>query len=119
MDQTYLQEPLATNDPEVYEIIKKEKTRQVRGLELIASENFTSKAVLEAMGSCMHNKYSEGYPGKRYYGGNQFIDEMEILCQNRALQVYGYVTLVNICNLGFLHCLELIKLPSINRVILV
>ncbi|CAB4010869.1 serine hydroxymethyltransferase, mitochondrial-like [Paramuricea clavata] len=89
MDQTYLQEPLATNDPEVYEIIKKEKTRQVRGLELIASENFTSKAVLEAMGSCMHNKYSEGYPGKRYYGGNQFIDEMEILCQNRALQVYG------------------------------
>ena len=89
MDQAYLQEALATNDPEVYEIIKKEKNRQVRGLELIASENFTSKAVLEAMGSCMHNKYSEGEPGKRYYGGNQFIDEMEILCQNRALQVYG------------------------------
>lgn len=91
MEQAYLQEPLATNDPEVYNIIKKEKTRQVRGLELIASENFTSKAVLEAMGSCMHNKYSEGEPGKRYYGGNQFIDEMEILCQNRALEVYGYV----------------------------
>ena len=89
MEQAYLQEPLATNDPEVYEIIKKEKNRQVRGLELIASENFTSKAVLEAMGSCMHNKYSEGEPGKRYYGGNQFIDEMEVLCQNRALQVYG------------------------------
>lgn len=89
MDQSYLQEGLASNDPEVYEIIKKEKTRQIRGLELIASENFTSRAVLEAMGSCMHNKYSEGEPGKRYYGGNQFIDEMEILCQQRALKVYG------------------------------
>lgn len=89
MSQSYLQEALETNDPEIYEIIKKEKTRQIRGLELIASENFTSRAVLEAMGSCMHNKYSEGEPGKRYYGGNQFIDEMEILCQQRALQAFG------------------------------
>lgn len=89
MSQSFLQEALSTNDPEVYEIIKKEKTRQIRGLELIASENFTSRAVLEAMGSCMHNKYSEGEPGKRYYGGNQFIDEMEILCMQRALKVYG------------------------------
>jgi glycine hydroxymethyltransferase len=88
MDQAYLQEALASNDPEVYEIIQKEKKRQVRGLELIASENFTSKAVLEAMGSCMHNKYSRGKPAKEY-DGYQFINEMEILCQSRALQVYG------------------------------
>jgi glycine hydroxymethyltransferase len=57
-------------------------------LELIASENFTSKAVLECLGSCLTNKYSEGYPGKRYYGGTKHIDEMEVLCQKRALECY-------------------------------
>lgn len=56
---------------------------------MIASENFTSKAVMEALGSCLTNKYSEGLPGKRYYGGNEFIDEIEILCQNRALAAFG------------------------------
>lgn len=56
---------------------------------MIASENFTSKAVLEALGSCLSNKYSEGYPGARYYGGNEYVDEIERLCQKRALQVYG------------------------------
>lgn len=55
--------------------------RQVSGLELIASENFTSRAVMTAVGSCMTNKYSEGLPGARYYGGNEFIDECERLCQ--------------------------------------
>ncbi|MEE6524678.1 hypothetical protein FKM82_024267, partial [Ascaphus truei] len=73
----------------IYEIIRKEKHRQRYGLELIASENFASRAVLEALGSCMNNKYSEGYPGQRYYGGTEFVDEMEILCQKRALTVYG------------------------------
>ncbi|XP_054036206.1 uncharacterized protein LOC128899972 [Dryobates pubescens] len=62
-------EPLETNDPEVHSIIKKEKQRQKLGLELIASENFASRAVLEALGSCMNNKYSEGYPGQRYGAG--------------------------------------------------
>uniref|UniRef100_H3AND8 Serine hydroxymethyltransferase n=1 Tax=Latimeria chalumnae TaxID=7897 RepID=H3AND8_LATCH len=70
-------------------IVKKEKNRQKFGLELIASENFASRAVLEALGSCMNNKYSEGYPGQRYYGGTEFVDELERLCQKRALEVYG------------------------------
>lgn len=82
-------EPLCTNDPEVFEIIKNEKRRQTYGLELIASENFTSRAVLEALGSCMNNKYSEGYPGQRYYGGTEHVDELELLCQKRALEAYG------------------------------
>ncbi|KAL7979368.1 hypothetical protein Chor_015392 [Crotalus horridus] len=92
-------EALDTNDPEVasplshppqvYDIIKKEKRRQRLGLELIASENFASRAVLEALGSCLNNKYSEGYPGQRYYGGTEFVDELERLCQKRALEAYG------------------------------
>ncbi|XP_069036775.1 serine hydroxymethyltransferase, cytosolic [Lepisosteus oculatus] len=84
-----MREPLSSNDPEVFEIIKNEKKRQIYGLELIASENFTSRAVLEALGSCMNNKYSEGYPGQRYYGGTEFVDELERLCQKRALEVYS------------------------------
>nr|XP_025719702.1 serine hydroxymethyltransferase, cytosolic [Callorhinus ursinus] len=84
-----LAQPLKDGDTEVYNIIKKESNRQRVGLELIASENFASRAVLEALGSCLNNKYSEGYPGQRYYGGTEFIDELEILCQKRALQVYG------------------------------
>ncbi|KAM9598504.1 serine hydroxymethyltransferase, cytosolic isoform 3-T4 [Morphnus guianensis] len=81
-------EPLDSNDAEVHSIIKKEKQRQRLGLELIASENFASRAVLEALGSCLNNKYSEGYPGQRYYGGTEFVDELERLCQKRALQAY-------------------------------
>ncbi|KAM9695521.1 serine hydroxymethyltransferase, cytosolic [Trichechus inunguis] len=84
-----LAEPLRDSDIEVYNIIKKESNRQKVGLELIASENFASRAVLEALGSCLNNKYSEGYPGQRYYGGTEFIDELEVLCQKRALQVYN------------------------------
>uniref|UniRef100_A0A8D2B2C5 Serine hydroxymethyltransferase n=1 Tax=Sciurus vulgaris TaxID=55149 RepID=A0A8D2B2C5_SCIVU len=80
--------PLKDSDVEVYNIIKKESNRQRVGLELIASENFASRAVLEALGSCLNNKYSEGYPGQRYYGGTEFIDELETLCQKRALQAY-------------------------------
>ena len=76
-------------DPEVKTIIRKEYERQKNGLELIASENFTSDGVLEALGSIMTNKYSEGQIGQRYYGGNEFIDEMEFLCKQRALKLYG------------------------------
>nr|KAF6398740.1 serine hydroxymethyltransferase 1 [Molossus molossus] len=84
-----LAQPLKDSDTEVYNIIQKESRRQRVGLELIASENFASRAVLEAIGSCLNNKYSEGYPGQRYYGGTEFVDELEVLCQKRALQVYG------------------------------
>jgi glycine hydroxymethyltransferase len=80
---------LMEKDPAIAQLIAKEKDRQSGCLELIASENFTSKAVMEAMGSCLANKYSEGYPGKRYYGGNEFIDEIEKLCQKRALETFG------------------------------
>ncbi|XP_055711088.1 serine hydroxymethyltransferase isoform X2 [Phlebotomus papatasi] len=76
------------SDPELMELVKKEKVRQLRGLEMIASENFTSVPVLQCLSSCLHNKYSEGLPGQRYYGGNQFIDQIEILCQKRALEAY-------------------------------
>lgn len=82
------QDPIAQCDPEIMGIISKEKHRQLNGLELIASENFASRAVLEALGSCLTNKYSEGYPGARYYGGNVFIDEIERLCQKRALEAF-------------------------------
>ncbi|XP_050407740.2 serine hydroxymethyltransferase, mitochondrial [Patella vulgata] len=81
-------EPLSESDPELMGIVSKEKHRQTYGLELIASENFASRAVLEALGSCLTNKYSEGYPGARYYGGNEFIDEVERLCQKRALETF-------------------------------
>jgi glycine hydroxymethyltransferase len=84
-----LNNPLKAADPEVYELIRAEKERQRSGLEMIASENFTSLAVLECLGSCLHNKYSEGLPGARYYGGNQFVDKVERLAQARALQLYG------------------------------
>lgn len=76
-------------DPEMSSILKKEQDRQRNSITLIPSENFTSKAVMDLLGSEMQNKYSEGYPGNRYYGGNEFIDEAELLCQKRALEVYG------------------------------
>ena len=78
-----------SNDSELYTILKNEKNRQTFSLELIASENFTSKAVLEANGTIFTNKYSEGYPHKRYYGGNEHIDELEELCQTRALKAFN------------------------------
>ena len=76
-------------DPEVYQAIYGETKRQAQGLELIASENFVSEAVLEAMGSVMTNKYSEGYPGKRYYGGCEFMDLAENLARDRAKELFG------------------------------
>lgn len=60
-----------------------------KGIELIASENFTSMPVMEALGSCMTNKYSEGQPGARYYGGNENVDRVELLCKKRALEAYS------------------------------
>ncbi|KAL2904170.1 Serine hydroxymethyltransferase 1 mitochondrial [Bienertia sinuspersici] len=75
-------------DPEIADIIEHEKTRQWKGLELIPSENFTSVSVMQAVGSVMTNKYSEGYPGARYYGGNEYIDMAETLCQKRALEAF-------------------------------
>ncbi|XP_057364901.1 serine hydroxymethyltransferase, mitochondrial-like [Daphnia carinata] len=83
------QESLAQDDPEMWALINAEKMRQKQGLELIASENFCSRAGLEALGSCLNNKYSEGYPNQRYYGGTEVIDKIEILCQNRALEAFN------------------------------
>ncbi|KAM6564022.1 hypothetical protein CsatB_024020 [Cannabis sativa] len=83
-----LNAPLEAIDPEIADIIEHEKARQWKGLELIPSENFTSVSVMQAVGSVMTNKYSEGYPGARYYGGNEFIDMAETLCQKRALEAF-------------------------------
>ncbi|KAE8212640.1 hypothetical protein CF327_g3736 [Tilletia walkeri] len=81
--------PLQEADPEVYKIIQDETWRQFSGLELIASENLTSLATMEANGSILTNKYSEGLPGARYYGGNEHIDKLEILAQQRALKAFN------------------------------
>merc|ERR1712241_474119 len=82
------QEDMCQDDPEMWGLIQEEKARQRLGLELIASENFCSRAALQALGSCLNNKYSEGYPGQRYYGGTENIDKIELLCQKRALEAY-------------------------------
>lgn len=79
---------LKKTDPATYSIIKKEEVRQKEVLEMIPSENYTSSAVLEALGSVLNNKYSEGYPKKRYYQGNAFADEAEILAQERAKKLF-------------------------------
>ncbi len=76
-------------DLKIENLIKKEKRRQKRVINLIASENFVSEETLKALGSVFVNKYSEGYPGKRYYGGNEVVDEVETLCQRRALKLFG------------------------------
>mmetsp|Transcript_31289 Transcript_31289/g.35100 ORF Transcript_31289/g.35100 Transcript_31289/m.35100 type:complete len:516 (-) Transcript_31289:217-1764(-) len=83
-----LNRDLSDQDPELLNLIEQEKARQRNSLVLIASENFTSKAVLDALGSVLSNKYSEGYPGARYYGGNENIDQVELLCQKRALEAF-------------------------------
>ena len=80
---------LQTHDPDVFDAIQKEIERQNDGLELIASENFVSKAVMQAMGSPLTNKYAEGLPGKRYYGGCQFVDVVEDLARDRAKELFG------------------------------
>src|SRR3954469_16099294 len=76
-------------DPEIASLIRREIDRQNRGLELIASENFVSPAVMEAMGSTLTNKYAEGYPGKRYYGGCEVVDKVEQLAIDRAKALFG------------------------------
>ncbi|AEE31862.1 Serine hydroxymethyltransferase 7 [Arabidopsis thaliana] len=82
-------QPIHLADPDIHELMEKEKQRQVRGIELIASENFVCRAVMEALGSHLTNKYSEGMPGARYYTGNQYIDQIENLCIERALTAFG------------------------------
>src|SRR6201981_1465532 len=81
--------PLDQVDPEIADVIRNEVKRQATSIELIPSENFVSEAVLEAMGSVMTNKYAEGYPGKRYYGGCEFVDIAEQLAIDRAKQLFG------------------------------
>lgn len=83
------QQSLSSHDPELYNLIELERARQRSCLELIASENFTSRAVLECLGSVLTNKYAEGLPGARYYGGTEIVDQIETLCQQRALSTYG------------------------------
>ncbi|HPU40269.1 MAG TPA: serine hydroxymethyltransferase [Microthrixaceae bacterium] len=78
-----------TTDTEIFDMIDREVERQNTGLQLIASENFTSPAVMQAVGSVLTNKYSEGYPGKRYYGGNQVIDEVEDVARSRVCDLFG------------------------------
>ncbi|MFZ2960109.1 MAG: serine hydroxymethyltransferase [Candidatus Ozemobacteraceae bacterium] len=80
---------LKTFDPEIFNIIAHERSRQMNGIELIASENFVSEAVLEALGSVLTNKYAEGYPAKRYYGGCEVVDQAEDLARDRVKQIFG------------------------------
>jgi glycine hydroxymethyltransferase len=89
MNNDWMGRSLSEEDPEIAQAIKNEELRQHDGLELIASENFVSEAVLEAAGSVFTNKYAEGYPGKRYYGGCEFTDVVENLARDRAKQLFG------------------------------
>lgn len=86
---TMTHDVLALADPEVATSIGRERRRQVEGIELIASENYVSEAVLEAVGTVLTNKYAEGLPGKRYYGGCEFVDEVEVLAIDRAKELFG------------------------------
>src|SRR5277367_290897 len=81
--------PLSETDPEIFNLIGREEERQRHNLELIASENIASRAVREAMMSVLTDKYAEGYPGKRYYGGCEVVDEVELLAIERVTQLYG------------------------------
>lgn len=76
-------------DEQIFDIIEREHLRQKKGVELIASENFVSDQVMKAMGSCLTNKYAEGYPGHRYYGGCEVVDEAERLAQDRIKELFG------------------------------
>ena len=86
---------LAKVDPELHRAIQLENTRQEDHIELIASENYVSPRVLEAQGSVLTNKYAEGYPGRRYYGGCEFVDRVESLAQERARKLFGATTPTN------------------------
>src|SRR5258707_680338 len=85
----HMNRPLQEVDPDIAEVLREEGRRQGTGMELIPSENLVSEAVLEAMGSVLTNKYAEGYPGKRYYGGCEFVDRSEQLAIDRAKQLFG------------------------------
>jgi len=89
MSVNFFNEEIKNTDPEVYSTLKKELERQQNQIELIASENIASKAVLNAQGSVMTNKYAEGYPGNRYYGGCEFVDEAENIALERVKKLYG------------------------------
>src|SRR5436305_7214946 len=89
MKTSSMSRPLYEVDPQIAAAIDNEARRQHEGLELIASENFVSEAVLEAAGSVFTNKYAEGYPGKRYYGGCEFTDVVEDLARDRARKLFG------------------------------
>src|ERR1700751_4396356 len=80
---------LKTADPTVYASIQRENTREEEGLELIASENYVSRAVLEAQGWVLTNKYAEGYPSKRYYGGCEYVDQVEATAIERVCRIFG------------------------------
>lgn len=86
---SHLKNKLNEIDPEMLEAINKEKGRQHDKIELIASENFVSEAVMEAAGSVLTNKYAEGYPGRRYYGGCEYVDIAENLARDRAKELFG------------------------------
>ena len=86
---------LIKTDPQIYKLIKDEEKRQKEVLEMIPSENYTSKAVMEALGSVLTNEYSEGYPRRRYYQGNNVIDQVESLAQDRAKKLFD-VPYVNV-----------------------
>ena len=81
--------PLETGDPEIAQVVRDEEERTRSHLELIASENYPSLAVLEAIGTVLTNKYAEGYPGRRYYGGCEFVDVAENLARDRAKELFG------------------------------
>src|SRR6201998_1085655 len=89
MKNNWMSRPLSETDPEIPRAMADEAHRQHEGLEMIASENFVSEAVLEAAGSVFTNKYAEGYPGKRYYGGCEFADVVENLAPGPAKQLFG------------------------------
>ena len=89
MNKSIASKPLKEVDPEIFEAIQLETKRQQSHIELIASENFVIPAVMEAAGSTLTNKYAEGYPGKRYYGGCEFVDIVEQRAIDRAKKLFG------------------------------
>src|ERR687892_1689711 len=89
LNPDYFTKPVAEVDPEIAEVLRNEAARQERTLEMIAAENFVPQAVLDCQGSVLTNKYAEGYPGKRYYGGCEYVDLIETLAIERARALFG------------------------------
>ena len=84
-------ESLASSDPEIFASVRAEFRRQQEGIELIASENYVSEAVMVTLGTPLTNKYAEGLPNRRYYGGCEFVDQVEVVARNRAREIFGAV----------------------------